>query len=235
MMAELSSTLSGLPYWGTDIGGFVPTADFTGELFVRWFQFGAFNPLFRSHGRTWHLRLPWGWNTGELGFSEVSGYTNGAQDPPASELHNAAVEPICKQYLELRYRLMPYLYTAVRECHDTGLPILRAMWLHHADEPAAVARGDQYLWGRDILVAPVVEKGATSRTLHLPKGTWIDFWTERPETGGREITLTDSEVSEQDIDQVVSQVSEFGEDNRAGIPRITGAVIASESGWSRPQ
>jgi len=144
--------------------------------------------LFRAHGRTWHLRLPWGWNTGELGFSEVSGYTSGAEDPPVSELHNAAVEPICRQYLELRYRLMPYLYTAVRECHDTGLPIIRAMWLHYPGDAAAVARGDQYLWGRDMLVAPVVEKGATSRSLYLPKGTWIDFWTEQPLTGGREVT-----------------------------------------------
>lgn len=184
----VNTSLSGIPYWGTDIGGFVPTADFTGELYVRWFQFGSFNTLFRSHGRTWRLRLPWGWNTGELGFSEVSGYTNGAQDPPASELHNAAVEPICKQYLELRYKLMPYLYTAVRECHDTGMPVLRAMWLHYPTEAAAVARGDQYLWGRDMLVAPVVEKGATSRSLYLPKGTWIDFWTEKAEQGGREIS-----------------------------------------------
>jgi alpha-glucosidase/alpha-D-xyloside xylohydrolase len=184
----VNTSLSGIPYWGTDIGGFVPTADLTGELFVRWFQFGAFNPLFRSHGRSWHLRLPWGWNTGEVGPSEVAGYTGGAQDPPASELHNPSVEPICKRYLELRYRLMPYLYTAVRECHDTGMPIIRAMWLHYPNDPAAVGRGDQYLWGRDMLVAPVVEKGATSRSLYLPKGTWIDFWTEKPVAGGREIT-----------------------------------------------
>ena len=184
----VNTSLSGIPYWGTDIGGFVPTADFTGELFVRWFQFGAFNPLFRSHGRTWHLRLPWGWNTGELGFSEVSGYTSGAQDPPTSELHNPAVEPICKKYLELRYRLMPYLYTAVRDCHDTGMPIIRAMWLHYPDDAVAAARGDQYMWGRDMLVAPVVEKGATTRSLYLPKGPWIDFWTEQPVAGGREIT-----------------------------------------------
>lgn len=184
----VNTGLSGIPYWGTDIGGFVPTADFTGELYVRWFQFGAFNPLFRSHGRTWRTRLPWGWNTGEFGFSEVSGYRNGAQDPPLSELHNAAVEPICKKYLELRYRLMPYLYTAVRECHDTGMPIIRAMWLHYPDDPIAVARGDQYLWGRDMLVAPVVEKGATSRKVYLPKGTWVDFWTEEIIQGGREIT-----------------------------------------------
>ncbi len=184
----VNTGLSGIPYWGTDIGGFVPTADFTGELYVRWFQFGAFNPLFSSHGRTWRTRLPWGWNTGEYGFSEVSGYRNGAQDPPLSELHNAAVEPICKKYLELRYRLMPYLYTAVRECHDTGMPIIRAMWLHYPDDPIAVGRGDQYLWGRDMLVAPVVEKGATSRKVYLPKGTWVDFWTEEAIQGGREIT-----------------------------------------------
>jgi alpha-glucosidase/alpha-D-xyloside xylohydrolase len=184
----VNTSLSGIPYWGTDIGGFVPTADFTGELYVRWFQFGAFNPLYRSHGRTWKTRLPWGWNTGELGFSEVSGYRNGAQDPPESELHNAAVEPICRKYLELRYRLMPYFYTAVRECHDTGMPIIRAMWLHHPNDPLAVARGDQYMWGRDMLVAPVVEKGATVRSLYLPKGTWIDFWTEERVEGGREIT-----------------------------------------------
>ena len=60
----INTGLSGIPYWGTDIGGFVPTKEFTGELYVRWFQFAAFCPLFRAHGRTWKLRLPWGWNTG---------------------------------------------------------------------------------------------------------------------------------------------------------------------------
>src|SRR5688500_1210882 len=64
---------------------------------------------------------------------------------------------------------------------------MRALWLHHPDDPAAVARGDQFLWGRDILVSPVVEKGATSRTLYLPRGEWFDFWTEEKLTGGREI------------------------------------------------
>src|SRR5204862_8111251 len=120
----------------------------------------------------------------------VSGYRNGAQDPPLSELHNAAVEPICKTYLELRYKLMPYLYTAVRECHDTGMPIIRAMWLHYPNDPLAVARGDQYMWGRDILVAPVVEKNATSRRLYLPRGAWFDFWDEQRLDGGREIDRT---------------------------------------------
>ena len=79
----------------------MPTPEYTGELHVRWFQFGAFCPLFRAHGRTWHLRLPWGWNTGEVGPSETRGYTGGAGEPDVGELHNAAVEPIVKQYLEL--------------------------------------------------------------------------------------------------------------------------------------
>ncbi len=183
----INAGLSGMPYWGTDIGGFVPTKEFTGELYVRWFQFGAFCPLFRAHGRTWKLRLPWGWNMSELGPNEVSGYGE-ASNPPSAELHNAAVEPICRKYLELRYRLLPYLYSAVRECHETGMPIIRAMWLHYPDDPAAVARGDQYLWGRDILVAPVVEKGAVTRTLYLPRGVWYDFQTGERIDGGREIS-----------------------------------------------
>src|SRR5204863_8823469 len=84
-------------------------------------------------------------------------------------------------------RLMPYLYSAVRETSLAGMPIMRALWLHYPDDPVAVARGDQYLWGRDILVAPVVEKGATLRRLYLPRGTWFDFWTEDKSEGGREI------------------------------------------------
>jgi alpha-glucosidase/alpha-D-xyloside xylohydrolase len=183
----VNTGLSGIPFWGTDIGGFVPTLEYTGELHVRWFQFGAFNPLFRAHGRNWHLRLPWGWNLGTIGVSEIRNYTGGAADPDPAELKNPHVEPICRKYLELRYRLMPYLYSAVRECAQTGLPIIRAMWLHYPNDPAAVARGDQYLWGRDMLVAPVVEKGATNRRLYLPAGTWYDFWTAKPVEGGREI------------------------------------------------
>jgi alpha-glucosidase len=179
----INTSLSGMPYWGTDIGGFNPTQEYTGELYVRWFQFAAFNPLFRSHGRDWHLHLPWGWNAGEVGFPEARGF-----HPDPSELHNAAVEPVCRKYLELRYQLMPYLYSAVQQTCETGLPIIRALWLHYPEDAAAVARGDEYLWGRDILVAPVVEKGAASRSLYLPQGAWFDFWTQTRQQGGREIT-----------------------------------------------
>ena len=178
----INTGLSGIPYWGSDIGGFVPTQEYTGELYVRWFQFATFNPLFRSHGRDWRLHMPWGWNTGEIGYPETPNY-----HPDPSELHNAAIEPICKKYLELRYRMMPYLYSAVKETCETGVPIIRSLWLHYPTDAAAVARGDEYLYGRDILVAPVVEKGAKSRSLYLPRGTWFDFWTRERSEGGREI------------------------------------------------
>jgi alpha-glucosidase (family GH31 glycosyl hydrolase) len=184
----VNAGLSGIPFWGTDIGGFVPTRELTGELYVRWFQFAAFCPLFRAHGRTWKLRLPWGWNTGTLEPDEVQTTTAGAADPDASELHNAAVEPICRKYLELRSQLMPYLYSAARETTVTGLPIIRALWLHHPLDTLATTRGDEYLWGRDILVAPVVEKGATERLVYLPAGRWYDFWRDEVYQGGREIS-----------------------------------------------
>ena len=182
----INTALTGIPYWGTDIGGFVPTKKFTAELYLRWFQFGAFCTLFRCHGRTWKLRLPWGWNTGDPGPVEIRNY-GGAAIPDPSQLHNAQVEVICRGYLELRYRLLPYLYSAVRECTLTGMPIMRALWLHYPDDPKAVACGDQYLWGRDLLVAPVVEKGATARQVYLPRGAWYDFWTGERKEGGSEI------------------------------------------------
>jgi alpha-glucosidase/alpha-D-xyloside xylohydrolase len=182
VQVAVNTGLSGIPYWGTDIGGFIPTSEYTGELHVRWFQFGAFCPSFRAHGRHWHLRLPWGWDGGDGGPRETTTFI-----PDPAELKNPQVEPILRKYLELRYRMLPYTYTAVRECCDAGLPIIRALWLHYPDDAAAVARGDQYLWGRDVLVSPVVEKGASSRRLYLPRDTWFDFWTEEPVEGGREI------------------------------------------------
>ncbi len=182
----INTALTGIPLWGTDIGGFVPTKEFTAELYLRWFQFVAFCPLFRAHGRTWKLRLPWGWNTGDPGPVEIRNY-GGAAIPDASQLHNPQVEPICRKYLELRYRLLPYLYSAMHECAITGMPIVRALWLHYPDDPKAVACGDEYLWGRNMLVAPVVEQGSTSRKVYLPRGDWYDFWTSERLRGGAEI------------------------------------------------
>ncbi len=87
--------------------------------------------------------------------------------------------------LELRYRLLPYNYTLLREVCDTGLPPMRALWLHYPDDKEAAPIGEEYLWGRDLLVAPVVEKGAKARRLYLPAGTWYDWWTGDKAVGPR--------------------------------------------------
>jgi alpha-glucosidase (family GH31 glycosyl hydrolase) len=177
----LNSSLSLSPFWGTDTGGFFPSAsgEYTGELYARWFEFAAFTPSFRSHGRNPWLHRPWGWNTGETGPVESR------PAPNPAELHNAEVEPVCKKYLALRYQLMPYTYTITREAHDTGLPLMRALWLHYPNDAAAVKLGDEFLWGRDLLVAPVTEKGATSRRVYLPAGVWFDWWNCEKISGGQ--------------------------------------------------
>ena len=177
----LNSSLSLSPFWGTDIGGFFPSTnrEYTGELYARWFEFGAFCPSFRSHGQTWWLHRPWGWNTGETGPVEAR------PAPNPAELHNAEVEPICQKYLNLRYQLMPYTYTITREARDTGLPLMRALWLEYPSDAEAAKLGDEFLWGRDLLVAPVTEKGATSSRIYLPPGDWFDWWSNEKISGGR--------------------------------------------------
>jgi alpha-glucosidase (family GH31 glycosyl hydrolase) len=102
-------------------------------------------------------------------------------------LGQVSAPDICRKYLELRYRLLPYLYSAVRECTITGMPVMRALWLHYPDDPKAVCCADQYLWGRNLLVAPVVDQGVNSRQVYLPHGDWYDFWTSERLAGGREV------------------------------------------------
>ena len=175
------------PFWGSDIGGFYATPELTGELYARWFQFASFCASFRAHGRTWWMRLPWGWGLSEMGPIEGNN-TNSANDPSrgiqTSELNNPAIEPIARRYDELRYQLMPYTYTLAWEARATGMPLMRAMWLEYPNEPQVRALGTQYMWGRDLLIAPVFEKGATSRDVYLPGGDWYDWWTGERVAGG---------------------------------------------------
>ncbi len=178
----LNYSVSVSPYWGSDIGGFYSNKELTGELYARWFQFGAFCPSFRSHGVTWHTRLPWGWGSDYMGPKEN-------RNPPLqSEMNDPGIEPIAKKYDELRYRLLPYTYTLAWEARSTGMPLMRPLWLHYPDDPRSLTIGDQYFWGRNLLIAPVVEKGATTRVLYLPPGLWYDWWTNEKLTGGRTIT-----------------------------------------------
>ena len=179
----INAGLSGLPHWGTDTGGFVPTPEYGPELFVRWFQFSAFCPSFRSHGRAWKLHLPWGWNTGESGPKEVEGEWV-AQWPPAEDLHRPDVEAICRKFLNLRYQLLPYIYSSAEETSRTGAPLIRAMCLGFPNDSQARTIDDTYLWGASMLVAPVATKGSSQRPTYLPAGAWWDFWTNKRLDGG---------------------------------------------------
>ena len=180
----INHSLSLGPYWGSDTGGFYTTSELTGELYARWFQFSAFTPSFRSHGRIWRLRLPWGWGLSDMGFLE------GQEDPPLqSEMNNLAIEPVARKYAELRYQLIPYTYTLARQAHDEGMPLMRALWLHYPDDERARGVKSAFLWGPDLLVAPVFTKGATTRDVYLPTGDdWYDWWSGERHTGGTTVT-----------------------------------------------
>ncbi len=187
----INHSLSLSPFWGSDIGGFYPNKEKTGELYVRWFQFGAFNPSFRSHARTWFLSLPWGWGLSDMGVRENDNQNSPGGNPERnvlqSEMNNPEIEPIAKKYAELRYQLLSYNYSLAWEASTTGMPMMRAMWLHYPDDEVAKGKGGQYLWGRDMLIAPVFTKNANSRKVYLPKGEWYDWWTNQKEKGGKSL------------------------------------------------
>jgi alpha-glucosidase (family GH31 glycosyl hydrolase) len=159
----LNVGMSGVPHWGTDIGGYYPTVPASGELFARWFQFGAFCPIFRAHGRAWRERLPW--------------------------VYGDEIEAICRRYLELRYRLMPYTYTLAWQAHRSGLPLMRPLVLNHPRDPRTWQLASEYLWGDHLLVAPVTREGATHWPVYLPEGRWHDFWTHEAYEGPCGITV----------------------------------------------
>ena len=192
----INYSLSIGPYWDSDIGGFYPNSELTGELYARWYQFAAFCGSFRSHGRVWHTRLPWGWGLSDVGPREYGNNNTPIKPDDArnilpSELNNPAIEPIAKKYAELRYQLMPYTYTLSWEARNAGLPLMRAMWLHYPEDVRARGIGNQFLWGRDLLIAPVFEKGAGTRTVYLPAGdSWYDWWTNAVAAGGQDVIRT---------------------------------------------
>jgi alpha-D-xyloside xylohydrolase len=164
--AGLNYAISGMPYWTTDIGGFISGGNLNDpnfrELFVRWFQFGAFSPIFRVHG----TRSP----------SENELWSYGAED-----------QKILVDYDTLRYRLMPYIYSQAWQVTNNHGTLMRPLVMDWREDVEAQNTGDEYLFGPAILVSPVTTEGATSRTVYLPKATWYDFWTGEKSEGGKRI------------------------------------------------
>ena len=160
--AGLNYSLSGLPYWTTDIGGFVsanPDDPAYRELYVRWFQFGTFCPIFRAHG------------TRTTNQNEIWSYGPEAQK-------------ILVAYDKLRYRLMPYIYSLAWKTTSEGYTIMRPLVMDFREDVRAQNIGDQFLFGPAILVNPVTEPGAANRHLYLPAAKWYDFWTGVAIQGG---------------------------------------------------
>lgn len=154
--------LSGIPITGADIGGF--TGGPTPELFARWMQVGAFMPFYRVHS--------------------MQGSPN--QEPWA---FGEEIEAICRQYIELRYRLLPYLYTAAWQAASTGAPIARPLSFAYPEDRSTYSLDNEYLWGDSFLVAPVLEPGVTRRPVYLPAGEWLDFWSGHRHAGGQTIEV----------------------------------------------
>lgn len=163
--AGLNLSASGIPYWTTDIGGFVsanPDDEGYRELHIRWFQFGAFSPIFRAHG------------TRTTNQNEIWSY-------------GPAAQKILTAYDRLRYRLMPYIYSLAWKTTSEGYTIMRPLVMDFRTDTRAQNVADQYLFGPAILVNPVTEPGATTRHLYLPDATWYDFWTGAMVQGPRAI------------------------------------------------
>lgn len=158
--AGLNFVSSGIPYWNTDIGGFFggdPADPAYRELFVRWFQYGAFTPMFRVHG------------TGK---------------PKEFWRFDASTQEILRQYDELRYRLLPYIYSVSWAVTDRGGSMMRPVFFDFSDDSRTLDLSDQFLFGPNLMVAPVTQAGADVRTVYLPgKSPWYDFWTGQTYVG----------------------------------------------------
>jgi alpha-D-xyloside xylohydrolase len=154
----LSMAMCGHAFWSHDTGGF--TGHPSTELYVRWAQFGLFSPLVRAHGNS--TRLPW--DFGEQGLE------------------------LFRTYAQMRYRLLPYIYTYSVIAAETSLPVLRPMVLEFPDDPSTYTMDLQYMFGEELLVAPIFSPGG-ERTIYLPEGQWIDFWTREILSGPRTIRV----------------------------------------------
>ena len=165
--AGLNYSLSGLPYWTTDIGGFTkanPDDPTYRELFVRWFEYGAFCPLFRVHG------------TRTTNQNELWSYGSEAQS-------------ILTKYDVLRYRLLPYIYSIAWQVTNSGYTMMRPLVMDFPSDAEARRIGDQFLFGPALLVNPVTDPGAKSRRLYLPQAAWYNFWSGRSISGGKFIAV----------------------------------------------
>lgn len=182
--AGLSMAVAGIPWWTTDIGGFhganIKDPAFH-ELLLRWFAYGCFSPVFRLHGN----RLPAYGFDGDF-ISGIGSFGSGAENEVWS--YGEDCFQIMKKYLFLRERLRPYITEQMALTHEKGTPIMRPVFFDSKEDKVAWDVDDQYMFGPDLMVAPVMETGISSRKVYLPAGaTWTDAWTGKVYEGGQTI------------------------------------------------
>jgi alpha-D-xyloside xylohydrolase len=186
--AGLNFSMSGLPYWTTDVGGFFRPADQYNsaayhELLIRWFEYGTFCPLFRIHGYQ----------------SETEMWKFGPQ-----------VEQVFHEYDNLRYRLMPYIYSVAWNVTSQGGTMMRALPLEYPKDVKVRTISDQFLFGPSLLINPITQPGATTRAVYLPAGTaWFDFWTGKKREGGQTIQA-DAPIDRMPIFAKAGSIIAFG-------------------------
>ena len=186
LQAGLSMQMAGIPWWTSDIGGFMGgdgSDPAFRELLLRWFAWGCFSPVFRMHGE----RSPW--------YEREQEYRNNIRQITSgrdNEVWSFGEEntPILCKYLFLRERLRPYVRQIMREAHETGAPVMRPLFYEFPKDKAAWQVEDCYMFGPDLLVAPVMEPGVTQRRIYLPAGeTWKDAYTGQVYEGGQTVTV----------------------------------------------
>ena len=160
---SLSMGLLGLAYTHSDLGGFAGGETFDKELYLRWMQYGVFQPVYRPHAQE-HIA-------------------------PEPVFHDRETRDIVRDYVELRYRLLPYAYTLAYENSTTGMPLMRPLFFEDESDPSLIDEKDAYLWGDAFLVAPVMDPGVESVDVSLPAGTWFDFWNGTRYDGDRTVSV----------------------------------------------
>ncbi|MBR6157623.1 MAG: family 31 glucosidase, partial [Lachnospiraceae bacterium] len=183
--AGLGMSVAGIPWWTSDIGGFlggnIQDPHFQ-ELLLRWFAWGAFCPVFRMHGE----RSPWYEREQEF-IDNVRQLTSG-QD---NEVWSFGEEnyKILSEYLFIRERLRPYVRECMERAHTKGEPVMRPLYFDFPEDKNTLTIEDAYMFGPDLLVAPVMEEGVTVRSVYLPAGTiWKECSTGKVFDGGQTVT-----------------------------------------------
>ncbi len=160
---SLQMGLLGLAYTHSDLGGFAGGEAFDKEMYIRWLQYGVFQPVYRPHAQ-----------------EEI---------PAEPVFHDRETRRIVGDYIRLRYRLLPYIYTLAWENSTTGMPLMRPLFFEDEDDLALIDEKDAYLWGDAFLVAPVTDPGAENVGIDLPEGAWFEFWDGTRHEGGQTVAV----------------------------------------------